>query len=719
MIAGVLAVVMLITAGTAGIECTFAAEQKPEQTAADQAAPQTTDQAAPQAAEQITPQAAEQAATQAVDTTGIHDIFKAKDSTKLERFQARVLNRVLYCDPEIDVSDLNITDSEIQYTVNGNKLSGTYAAREIIRQNPFYSAAATTGFPEFTYQENGCVKTVKYTYHPAWTPDFSRKVIAGYDDAMALIKSGDSDFAKALKLHDWVVKNVSYGMSSLYPDFALGALGNRKAVCAGYAQCYQFLLSQAGVQSIYVAANTTTEPHAWNLVKIEDHWFHVDCTWDRGLGTNPTVKHTYFMLNDDEFNADGAHTEDWKDPAKGYPSGNLCSIENKFYQDNTDIATDAQIAANSVKIKHAYDSSAAWHTSETEHWHTCTAGVEIRGKHTGTNSCTICGYKKKLSDKTATISLVKKAGKTFELNSSAGQSTGQYDVVQGSCTDGTYAYYILYNKSNEKCRILKSRLSDNATVKVSGVLNLGTDVTYNSDLKKLVVAHYSGSPYRLSVIDPNSLTVTSYKDVKIPGSLEGVSSGTLAGIQGFSAVAYNSNRHQYVVRIIKSHDYLLLDANMTPVKYVAVSKAGGNLYQGIDASSEYIYDVQSKAGSYNTVIVYDWNGEYQYTAKIPTKYEMESLFHNGDKFYAAVYTSYYQTYYTTHYKTKQVKWKKVKGKWRYKTKYVYKTVKYKAKWKKVRGKWKYKTKKKKVRVTYQVAHKRLVRNNYVYDVGTL
>ena len=29
------------------------------------------------------------------------------------------------------------------------------------------------------------------------------------------------------------------------------------------------------------------------------------------------------------------------------------------------------------------------------------------------------------------------------------------------------------------------------------------------------------------------------------------------------------------------------------------------------------------------------------------------------------------------------------------------------------------TKKKKVRVTYRVAHKRLVRNNYVYNLGTI
>ena len=142
--------------------------------------------------------------------------------------------------------------------------------------------------------------------------------------------------------------------------------------------------------------------------------------------------------------------------------------------------------------------------------------------------------------------------------------------------------------------------------------------------------------------------------------------------------------------------------------------------------------MQSKAGSYNTVIAYDWDGEYQYTTRIPTGYEMESLFHNGDNFYAAVYSSYYQTYYTTHYKTKKVKWKRVKvkwkkvrgkwkykKKWKYKTKYVYKTVKYKVKRKKVRGKWRYKTKKKKVRVTYTVPHTYLVRNNYVYNLGKI
>lgn len=40
---------------------------------------------------------------------GIHDIFTPKDDSKLERFLARVMNRMLYLDQEIDVSDIDIS----------------------------------------------------------------------------------------------------------------------------------------------------------------------------------------------------------------------------------------------------------------------------------------------------------------------------------------------------------------------------------------------------------------------------------------------------------------------------------------------------------------------------------------------------------------------------------------------------------------------------------
>ncbi len=211
-------------------------------------------------------------------------------------------------------------------------------------------------------------------------------------------------------------------------------------------------------------------------------------------------------------------------------------------------------------------------------------------------------------DRNAKASILKKSGKTFELNSATGQKLGQYDVLQGSCSDGTYAYYVMINKNNDKARILKASLSNNETVKYSAAMNLGhgNDITYNSDTNRLVVVHYSPKPYRVSVVNPVSLEEEYNMDIDIPEELEGASSKTLKSIKGFTAIAYNAERQQYVLRIKSSHNYVLLDANMKPIKYVKVNKYNKDTNQGIDADSNYIYDLQSCSGVRNTITVYDW-----------------------------------------------------------------------------------------------------------------
>ena len=332
-----------------------------------------------------------QAADISGNTAAIHDIFYPADNSKLEKFKARILNRMLYLDPAIDVSDLDILPEEITCSTALGEVTGEWAASYIVRNHAFYSTAATMGNPTFTYKDNGCVKTVSYTYHPSWKTEFVEQVIAGYDEAMALIQPEDGDFAKILKFHDWIVKNVSYGLLGNYADYAVGALGNKKAVCAGYAKLMQFFLDQSGIENIYIAAKTQTEQHAWNLVRYEGHWFHVDCTWDRGI-TGANVNHWYFMMNDEEFNANGKHTEDWKSPDKNYPTGNVCRIENKFYENNTDIATSEQIRNNPVRIAHVYRNTEAIPSKEG-HYRTCAAGVTVMEAHTG-DICQICGYDK-------------------------------------------------------------------------------------------------------------------------------------------------------------------------------------------------------------------------------------------------------------------------------------------------------------------------------------
>lgn len=74
-----------------------------------------------------------------------------------------------------------------------------------------------------------------------------------------------------------------------------GALFEGKANCLGYAKAYAALCHEAGIISIPVYGTVPTGGHAWNMVKLDGKWYHVDTTWmDKGS----TVDEAYFLADD-------------------------------------------------------------------------------------------------------------------------------------------------------------------------------------------------------------------------------------------------------------------------------------------------------------------------------------------------------------------------------------------------------------------------------------
>lgn len=283
---------------------------------------------------------------------------------------------------------------------------------------------------------------------------------------------------------------------------------------------------------------------------------------------------------------------------------------------------------------------------------------------------------------------LKKKNRVFEIRSFAKQKMNQYDTLQGSCTDGTYAYYLLYNRKAVKCKVVKVKRSSLKVVKVSGPLDVahGNDMTYNPHKKQLVIVHSTGEdPKRLTTVHPGTLKITGSRHIKIPNKLSGGSTADAKGATAFSGIAYSSGRRQYAVLLSRSYNFVVLDANMDPIRYVKVSKKNNYTVQGIDATDDYILVAQSpktKSQKYNIITVYNWDGKYISKINVKKGYEIESIYHVGSKYYAGFYRSYYKTYYKK--VTKKIK---VKGK----------------------------VKKKKVRVKYR----KYQRDNYVYELTGL
>lgn len=276
--------------------------------------------------------------------------------------------------------------------------------------------------------------------------------------------------------------------------------------------------------------------------------------------------------------------------------------------------------------------------------------------------------------RTTKVTPLSKKKKIFEIRTWAKQKMYQYDTLQGSCTDGTYAYYLLYNRRVQKCKLVKVKRSGLNVVKVSGALDVahGNDMTYDKHRKRIVIVHSTGvDPKRLTSVHPKTLKVIESKHVTIPKKLAGGSAADAAGATAFSGIAYSSGRKQYAVLLSHNYNFVVLDSDLEPVRYVKVRKKNNYVVQGIDATDDYIMLAQSPKTSkqkYNIITVYDWDGNYISKINVKKGYEIESIYHVGSKYYAGFYRSYYKTYYKNVVKKVVVdgkeKKKKVKEKYR-------------------------------------------------------
>lgn len=165
-----------------------------------------------------------------------------------------------------------------------------------------------------------CVRMVRYLRTPGTirlTPMEEAAMSQAREILAALELEGKSPRERALAIHDWIVANCSYDKSGLSRSFksfrnpekyspydGKFLLLEHKGVCDSYSQAYWLLLQMADVPSCMVAGTARGAQHAWNLVYLDDHWVHVDTTWDDPLPDQPgRVLHEYFELQDNEISA--------------------------------------------------------------------------------------------------------------------------------------------------------------------------------------------------------------------------------------------------------------------------------------------------------------------------------------------------------------------------------------------------------------------------------
>lgn len=124
-----------------------------------------------------------------------------------------------------------------------------------------------------------------------------------------LFKPQMTDREKVKVLHDYIVLNTTYDQT-YYDKLSLnreshtayGVLEKQLAVCDGYAETLQYLLTLAGLESMIVKGEASGERgwegHAGVIVKVNGTYRHLDATWD-DPDTGNMVLDSYFLISDE------------------------------------------------------------------------------------------------------------------------------------------------------------------------------------------------------------------------------------------------------------------------------------------------------------------------------------------------------------------------------------------------------------------------------------
>lgn len=113
-----------------------------------------------------------------------------------------------------------------------------------------------------------------------------------------------TDLEKESYIHDFICTQITYDkLKKSYSHEIIGSLQQGIGVCEGIAKTVKVLCDELRIPCIIAVCDADPEHgakyrHAWNVVKIQKKWYHLDATFDNSLGKYGQKRFDYFNLDD-------------------------------------------------------------------------------------------------------------------------------------------------------------------------------------------------------------------------------------------------------------------------------------------------------------------------------------------------------------------------------------------------------------------------------------
>lgn len=228
----------------------------------------------------------------------ISDYVKASANDEITKdIQSTVLDAIIEHKEEVNVSG---------YKIEAKKMVDVF--NKVYFQNPQYVGVSLPQYSYYLRDGKKIVTSIKLSYE--YTKEKMQNMIRQMEQERRKIISGINDKMTqaqiALYVHDYLVLNCEYnydvykGKEGNKSDYtAYGVMIKRKGVCMGYSLAYNYIMNDPSIGIDTTMVTSEKMNHAWNLVKIDGKYYHIDISWDDKLSdTLGYSAHENFLLSD-------------------------------------------------------------------------------------------------------------------------------------------------------------------------------------------------------------------------------------------------------------------------------------------------------------------------------------------------------------------------------------------------------------------------------------
>lgn len=150
----------------------------------------------------------------------------------------------------------------------------------------------------------------------------------------------ESDIVKAI--NNYIVKRYTYDRS-IKEDNVYYSLTTGSAMCQGYSMTAYKMFEMAGLECRIVIGTLNGEGHAWNLVKVDGNWYHIDIT-----NNDDIIRDSYLLVSDEHLSENGF---DWDRSKYPISSSNYYNTLTSYIDDTNDEEIESEkIYENNIKI---------------------------------------------------------------------------------------------------------------------------------------------------------------------------------------------------------------------------------------------------------------------------------------------------------------------------------------------------------------------------------